>query len=121
MSGAAESQEPLESGHGYGGSVLKQDYDIKTPNNERIFTEPGKKGEGDMKIFTVFPKIPWPHSLYYIGVCLRLKGIVEDRDYPVEKGYQGRGMLMSFCRQVLYSKKSIKELCEEYKIKLRKK
>ena len=79
----------------------KTDFKIETPNNEIITTQPGKNGPDDMKIFTTFPKMPWPHSLYYIAVCLRLKGLVEERNYP--NGY-GRGMLASFCLEAIFTK-----------------
>lgn len=96
---------------------MKTDFQIKTPNGEVIYTEPGKNGPNDMKIFTRFPKIPWAHSLYYIGVCLRLKGLVEDRNYPPEKNFQGKGMLMSFCRECIFNTKTpISEICKKYKI-----
>ena len=93
----------------------KQVYHLKTPNNEVIYTEPGKNGPSDMKIFTRFPKMPWAHSLYYIGVCLRLKGLVEDRNYPPPKN--GKGMLLSFCRECICNYNlTIREICEKYKI-----
>jgi len=99
----------------------KQKYKIITPYDEKIHTEPGKNGVDDMKIFTVFPKMPWPHSLYYIGVCLRLKGMVEDRNYPPEKGLQGKGKLLAFCRDCIVDyKKTIKEICEKHQIDLPK-
>ena len=96
---------------------MKQDYRIETPNMEVIYTEPGKNGENDMKIFTRFPRIPWAHSLYYIGCCLRLKGMVEDRNYPPENGYKGKRMLMNFCCECIENtKESIKDICKKYRI-----
>ena len=96
---------------------MKQNYLIKTPNNETIYTEPGKNGPNDMKIFTRFPKIPWAHSLYYIGVCLRLKGMVEDRNYPQEKGFRGSRMLLDFLKECIFDRKTpISEICKKYKI-----
>jgi hypothetical protein len=96
--------------------MAKQDYKILTPYGEHIFTEPGKNGPDDMKIFTTFPKQPWPHSLYYIAVCLRLKGMVEDRNYPPP--LKGKAMLMEFCRDAVFTKTPIKEICQKYKIDL---
>lgn len=94
-----------------------QRYDITTPNGERIFTIPGKKGPDDMKILTVFPKMPWAHSLFYIGQCLRLKAEVEDRDYPPEKGFQGRGKLMTFIHDCIFKKDiPLEEICKKHKI-----
>lgn len=95
---------------------MKQYYTIETPYGERIFTTPGKNGPDDMKIFSSFPCQPWAHSLYYIAVCLRLKGMVEDRNYPPPQ--QGKGMLMSFCHDAIFSRTPIKELCEKYNIDL---
>lgn len=92
----------------------KQDWSITTPNNELVETVPGKNGEFDMKIFTSFPKMPWAHSLYYIATCLRLKGMVENRNYP---NGTGRGYLASFCLEAIFSKVPISELCKKYKIK----
>jgi hypothetical protein len=95
---------------------LKQKYRITTPNDEIVYTKPGKNGEYDMKIFTEFPYMPWPHSLYYIGVCLRLKSMVEDRNYP---NGRGKHMLLHFCQECILNKnKTIKEICEDFKIKL---
>ena len=92
----------------------KQDFNILTPNNERVFTVPGKNGDLDMKILTEFPYTPWPHSLYYIGVCLRLKGMVEDRNYP---NGRGKFMLLDFCCDCITKKDvSIKDICSKYKI-----
>lgn len=95
----------------------RQHYNIVTPNGEKVFTEPGKNGPEDMKIFTMFPKMPWPHSLYYIAVCLRLKAKVEDRNYPPPA--QGRGKLMDFCYDCIFSKLSIREICEKHKIPIK--
>jgi len=98
---------------------MKQDYEIKTPNNELIYTKPGKNGPNDMKIFTRFPKMPWPHSLYYIGVCLRLKGLVEDRNYPTGRG---KHMLLHFCQEcILNHKLSILDICKKFKIPIKDK
>ena len=97
---------------------MKQDYDITTPTNERIFTEPGDRGPDDMKIYSVFPEMPWKHTLYYMGVCLRLKGLVEDRNYRVEDGFRGKSMLVDFCNDCITRYDlSIAEICKEYGIK----
>ena len=97
----------------------KQDYKIITPNKEIIFTEPGNNGPEDMKIFTRFPRTPWMHSLYYIGACLRLKGMVEDRNYP---NGRGKEMLVDFCRDSIKDYKSLlAEICKKYQIPERKK
>jgi len=93
---------------------MKQDYHIKTPKGEIVYTEPGDRGPHDMKIFTRFPKQPWKTTLYYIGVILRLKGAVENRNYPPP--YQGAKMLFNFCRDCIFSKMPIKDLCKKYKI-----
>ena len=92
----------------------EQNYKITTPKGEQIFTIPGNRGIDDMRIFTRFPKQPWATSLCYIGWVLRLKGMVEDRNYP---NGQGRGYLMEFiCRCISYRKTTIEDLCREYKI-----
>lgn len=96
---------------------MKQDYNITTPNNEKITTVPGKKGPDDMIILTQFPKMPWPHSLYYIGCCLRLKGMVEERAYPQKDGYQGRDYLLDYVAECILSLDvPISDLCKKYKI-----
>jgi hypothetical protein len=94
----------------------RQDYKIKTPYGEIVHTIPGKNGPLDMKIFTTFPKMPWPHSLYYIAVCLRLKAMVEDRNYPPPAA--GRGKLMEFCHDCIFSKMTIREICRKHQIEL---
>jgi len=94
--------------------LAKQDYKIITPNSELVFTVPGKNGVDDMKILTEFPKSPWAHSLYYIGVCLRLKGMVEDRNYP---NAMGKFMLLDFCCDCITKRDvSILDICRKYKI-----
>jgi len=91
----------------------------KTPNNEEVFATPGNRGPNDMKIWSIFPNQPWPTSLYYIGYVMRLKGMVEDRNYP--NGY-GAGMLVSFLAEcILNNQKTVLELCNKYKIPLREK
>ncbi len=93
---------------------FKQNYNIKTPNGERVYTIPGKNGPADMKIFSEFPKQPWPTSLYYVGTLLRLKGWVEDRNYP--EGF-GRVFLVGFIIECIANTSvSISDLCKKYKI-----
>ena len=93
---------------------MKQNFHVETPKGEIVYTEPGNRGPHDMKIFTRFPKQPWKTTLYYIGVILRLKGLVEDRNYPHGRGAK---MLLDFIRECILSRKtSIKELCKKYKI-----
>lgn len=99
-------------------ATKKQKYDIETPIGERIYTVPGDRGPDDMKIYTVFPRTPWAHSLYYIAVCLRLKGMVEDRNYPPPAA--GKAKLMEFCRDAIFDRKmTIKDLCKKYEIALK--
>lgn len=94
---------------------MKQDYDITTPNKERVFTRPGKNGPNDMKIFSRFPTQPWPHSLFYAGLILRLKAEVEDRNYPPPA--QGATFLFRFIRDCIFKRDvPIGELCKQYKI-----
>jgi len=93
----------------------KQNYHVETPQGEVVFTKPGNRGPNDMKIFTEFPYMPWPTSLYYIGVVLRLKGAVEDRNYP---NGRGRFMLKDFIGECIERKVPIVELCKKYKIPL---
>ena len=96
----------------------EQHYEITTPYNEKITTQPGKNGPEDMKIFTEFPYMPWPHSLFYIGHCLRLKAEVEDRNYPTGEGFQGRGKLMAFIHDCIYKLNiSVEEICRNHGIK----
>ena len=95
----------------------EQRYEITTPIGERIYTEPGTRGPDDMKIFTVFPRRIWAHSLCYIGHCLRLKAEVEDRNYPTAKGFQGRGKLAVFVHDCLYSQHlTVEDICKKHKI-----
>lgn len=96
----------------------EQRYEIITPYNEKIVTVPGKNGKDDMKILTTFPYMPWPHSLSYIGHCLRLKAEVEDRNYPPGNGFQGRGKLMTFIHECIFKKDmTIEEICKKHGIK----
>jgi len=100
--------------------MAKQDFKILTPNNEEIYTVPGKNGPDDMKIYTKFPKTPWAHSLYYIGVCLRLKGMVEDRNYPPKNGLRGKNMLRDFCCECIENYNlTIADICKKYRIPMR--
>jgi len=116
------------------------DKNYVTKNNERIFTKPGSKSENDFKIFTHFPKTPWPHSLEYIAACLQLKQEVEEINYsrtiteyvecPIYNGecplltlkartsLQGRDFLFDFMRWSIYRPdlKPIK-ICERFGIK----
>lgn len=102
--------------------MAKQDYKIESPNGEIVYCEPGKNGPDDMKIFTRFPRIPWAHSLWYIGACLRLKGIVEDRNYPPAEGYLGKQKLIYFCIECIENYKlSITEICKNFQIPERNK
>jgi hypothetical protein len=99
---------------------MNQRFEITTPNAEKIYTIPGKNGPNDMKIFTQFPYMPWAHSLCYIGHCLRLKAEVEDRNYPPEKGFQGRGKLMTFIYDCVFNKgMSVEEICRKHGIPTR--
>lgn len=96
---------------------LLMDGRIITPSNEIITFKPGKKREGDFKIYTEFPYQPWAHSICYIGHCVRLKGEVEDICYPTAEGFQGRGKLLAFLQNCLYrTNRSIEELCKLHKI-----
>jgi len=98
-------------------SELKQRYKLRTPTGEVVYTEPGKNGPGDMKIFTVFPRIPWMTTLHYMGIVLRLKGMVEDRNYPPNRGYEGAYKLLKFIRDCIVRRTTpIKELCAEYEM-----
>ena len=97
----------------------EQNYKIITPAGEKIFTVPGNRGPQDMRIYSIFPTQPWATTLCYIGCVLRLKGIVEDRNYKT--GY-GHGMLAAFIVEcICHPEKSIKELCSKYKITLQEK
>ncbi len=94
----------------------RQEYEHTTPNGEKVWTTPGENSKDDMKIWTEFPRMPWMTTLYYIGVVLRLKGRVEECNYP--NGY-GWGMLLAFIAECILTDKSIKNLCIKYKIPLR--
>ena len=91
----------------------------KCDDGTEIECRPGKKSENDFKIYTRFPNQPWPHTLEYIGHCIRLKAEVEERSYPREKGFKGRNMLLHFIQECVFKKEiSIKDLCKKFKIKL---
>ena len=82
-----------------------------------IFTGPGKKCENDFKIYTKFPKQFWPHTLEYMGYCLRLKSYVEEINYPRDKGLQGQKYLHRFIQDCIWKKQlTVKEICKKYKI-----
>jgi hypothetical protein len=92
----------------------QQRYRIITPTQEKIWTVPGTRGPDDMRIYSEFPKQPWATTLYYIGCILRLKGFVEDRNYP--NGY-GHAMLAAFFIEcICHPEIPIKDLCSKYKI-----
>ena len=96
-----------------------QNFKIITPNQERIFTVPGNRGPNDMRIFSEFPKQPWATTLYYVGCILRLKGMVEDRNYP--SGF-GHAMLAAFILEcICHPEIKVIELCKRYKIPLQEK
>lgn len=99
---------------------MEQRFKIKTPYGEIIETIPGKNGPNDMLILSTFPSMPHAHSLCYIGHCVRIKGEVEERNYPVSDGYQGKGKLMAFLHACLYRPNStIEQICIEHGIPLK--
>jgi len=59
----------------------KQDFYWETPNNERIRTIKGRLGEKDMIILVTLPKKDHAISMACWAYILRLKGLVEDRNY----------------------------------------
>jgi hypothetical protein len=94
---------------------MKKEY-VCTDGTE-IFTKQGKKSENDFKIYTKFPREYWPHTLEYIGYCIRLKAHVEEINYPRERGLQGQKYLHRFIQDCIWKKDlTIKELCTKYKI-----
>lgn len=98
-------------------SKRRQKYDFTTDAGERVYTKPGNRGPNDMQIFSIFPKLPWKTTLQYIGIILRLKGIVEDRNYPRDSGYQGAWKLLRFIKDCIVKRSiSIHELCKQYEI-----
>jgi hypothetical protein len=83
----------------------------------QIIIKPGKKSENDFIIFTNFPNRTHPHTLEYIGQALRLKSEVEEINYPLSDGYEGRFYLLRFVLEcILNKKKSVKEICREFSI-----
>jgi hypothetical protein len=95
---------------------MKQDYKYITKNGEKVFTKPGENGPDDMVIYSEFPKQPWKHSLEYIGICLRLKSMVESRNYDKSR-YAGEARLWKFCDMCIHNlSKTIKEICKELKV-----
>ena len=98
-------------------STPKKNYNITTKAGERVYTRPGTRGPNDMQIFTVFPKQPWKTTLAYMGVVLRLKGMVEDGNYPPANGYDGAWKLLKFIRDCIMKRSvSIWELCSQYEM-----
>lgn len=96
---------------------MKQSYEITTPAGEMVRTIPGNRGQYDMKILSTFPRKDWPQTLYYVAVILRLKGMVEERNYP---NGDGPGKLMTFVHDAIFNRKlSIKQICEKHKIPLK--
>ena len=86
----------------------------------KLLTKPGNKSKNDFIIFTKFPQPTHPHLLEYIGQALRLKGEVEDINYPIEHGYQGHKYLIRFIRECIENKeKTVKEICNEFRIPTR--
>jgi hypothetical protein len=80
----------------------------------------GKKSKNDFMIFTQFPRQPFPHSLEFIGQCLRYKSYIEDDAYPPPA--RGKHMLLHFCQEsVLKREKTIKEICCEFNPKCKNK
>lgn len=103
---------------------MKQNYNLWTPYGEHIFTEPGSNGPDDMKIYIEFPYQPWPITLYASGSLLRLKGMVEDRNYPPPN--QGAGWLARFGIDCILKREiempddlDMPLLCQKYKIPLK--
>jgi hypothetical protein len=83
----------------------------------KIYLKQGKKSENDFKIYTEFPNQPWPHTLEYIGYCLRLKAWVEKINYPKEKGFRDRFYLHHFVQDcIIRIQDPIETIMKKFKI-----
>jgi len=90
---------------------------IETPAGEIITLSDGDRAEGDKRIYTQFPRQPWPTTLRYIASILRLKGMVEDNNYPNGKG---AGFLSAFINEAILRREvTMAELCRKYNIPAR--
>jgi hypothetical protein len=99
--------------------IHKVDFTLITPSGEKVITMQGDRGPYDMKIFSQFPSSrPWAHSMYYVGLLIRLKGEVEDRNYRDTGKGSGREYLWNYFRGCMFSDTPIRLLCEKYKIKI---
>lgn len=89
----------------------------KCGDDTEIECRQGKKSEDDFKIYTRFPNQPWPHTLEYIGQCIRLKAEVEEINYPRSKGFQGKKFLHRFIQDCIWkTNMTIKEICKKFQI-----
>ncbi len=78
----------------------------------QIILAQGRKSENDFIIKTLFPGRIHAHTLEYIGQALRLKSEVEEINYPLADGYEGRYYLLRFIMDcILNVKNPVKQLC----------
>jgi len=95
---------------------FRQNFNIISPHGEKIFTRPGNRGDHDMKIYVQFPESrPFPISLFCTGWIVRLKGLVEERNYPPPR--DGAKKIQRYLKECLFERQTdIIDLCVRHKI-----
>lgn len=85
----------------------------KTLKGEKLYSEEGSKGPGDLRLYIEYNGALWAYTLELIGACLRAKAEVEDRNYP---NGRGRLMLRDYIDDCIMTDEPIKSLLEKYRI-----
>lgn len=82
-----------------------------------IYCTRGTKSGDDLIIKTRFPNRVQSHKLEYIGQCLRMKGEIEETNYPSGAGYRGKQYLSDFAIECIWRTDiPVLELCRKFKI-----
>lgn len=54
----------------------------KTKKGECLYSEPGDRALGDLRLYIGYNGYKWAHTLELVGAALRAKSHVEDNNYP---------------------------------------
>ena len=99
--------------------LKEKNYQLKFQcnDNTRIQTDKGNNSENDFKIFIAPDYEPWAPTFESLGWWLRLKGFVEDINYPHGKG---KDFLFDYVyRSIYYRWISIPKLYKQYVTKFK--
>ena len=86
------------------------------PDGSRIDLMQGRKHTDDRILLATFPKERFAYSLRWIATALRLKGYIEEINYPQSEGYKGKTMLLDFLEDAIMKDITIDDICKKYKL-----